>query len=97
MNNALTIASPGVTVVSAATSASVALPTYANGSPARYCRLSCTGYLYVKFGIGTVTATTSDILLSPNTPAIFATRQFTALAYLQETAGAKLNVVPVES
>ncbi len=94
---ALTSVSPGFTVDTTATSLSQAIPNGADGKRARYCRLQATGYCYVKLGVAPLTATDSDLLLSPNEALIVATRQFDSFACLQETPGAKLNVVPLEA
>jgi len=96
--DAVTIIGTGSTVTASATSNWQNLPTDATNNVPRYCRLQSTGLVYVKLGGPSgVTATTNDLLLSPNEAVIIATRQFTRIAYLQETPGAKLNIISVEA
>lgn len=95
--DAITVATTGTTVTSSGTSAAIIVPNAADGTRARYCRLQSTGFVYVKLGLSGVAATSNDLLVSPNEGIILASRQFTHLAYLQESVGAKLNIVPVEA
>ena len=88
---------PGKTVTSSATSASTILPLTAANKIPRYCRLQSTGFLYVRFGVGATSATTNDILVSPNEALILNTNQATHIGYLEETPGAKLNIMVVDS
>lgn len=86
----------GVTVTSSGTSANVAIPNNSANVRARYVRLQVTGNLYVRLGASGVAATTNSMLLSPNFDVILCAQGFTHIAYLQESAGAKLNVTPLE-
>jgi hypothetical protein len=91
------ITATGTTVTSGSVTARVAIP-FDNGgvNQARYCRLQTTGFCYVRVGNATVNATTNDLLLSPNEAAYLITANATNIAYLQETASAKLNIVAIE-
>lgn len=95
--DALTVASSGVQVVASATSATVAIPNTADGNKARYVRIQSTANAYIKPVVGgTSTCTVNDVLLSPNDDVRLSVHQFTHIAYLQETASAKINITPVE-
>lgn len=87
----------GITVTSGAGSASTSVPLSSDGvKRARFVRLQVTGNLYVKFGKGATTATANDMLLSPNFDVVVACAQYDTIAYIQETAAAKLNITPLE-
>lgn len=86
----------GTTVTSAGTTANVAIPVGANGIIPKWVRLMVTGNLYVRAGDASVTATTNDMLLSPNFDVILNVRGCAKIAYIQETAASKLNIVPLE-
>ena len=88
----------GVTVVSGAATTSVALPTDNSGvNKARFIRLQATGFVYIRVGNSAVTVTTNDTMISANEAVWLNVTGCTNLAYLQETAGAKLSIAPVES
>ena len=87
----------GAQVTTGAASARVAIPTNAAGKACKHVRLQSTGNCYVRPGDASVTATANDILLSPNNHLILAVAGFSNIAYLQETAAAKLNITPLES
>lgn len=92
------VAATGVQVTSGATTANVALPNDSGGvRPARWVRLQATGYVYVRPGTSGVAATANDILLSGSEALFLNVAGNTHIAYLQETAAAKLNITPVES
>ena len=90
--NAYNVNATGNTVTSGAATANIAIPNDASGNRAKQCRLMVTGNLYVKLGDASVTATTNDMLLSPNFDVVVNTKQFAKIAYIQETASAKLNI-----
>lgn len=86
----------GATVTSGASSANVALPTDGSGRNPRHCMLSGTGSVHVKLGIdNTVTATANDLMIG-TAPVVLDTGGAAFIAYIQETAAAKLNIAPLE-
>lgn len=87
----------GAQVTTAAISATVAIPVNAAGRAPKHVRLQSTGNCYVRAGTGATTCTVNDILLSPNNHLILNVMGFTHIAHLQELAGAKLNITPLES
>lgn len=93
----LSIAATGAQVTTGAASSSVVIPNCANGQPARYVRLAATGDCYVRPGATAVTATVNDILIINGESQLLNVAGMTHIAYLQETAAAKLNISPVES
>lgn len=97
MDNAYQPGAVGVTVVSGASSLSQAIPNDSSGNRAKLVRLMVTGNLYVKFTKGAGTATSNDMLLSPNFDVVVNCRQYDTISYIQETASAKLNILPLEA
>lgn len=91
------ITATGTTVTSGSVTARVAIP-FDNGGTnvARYCRLQSTGFVHVRQGNSTVNATLNDLLLSPNEALYLITANSTHIAYLELTAGARLNIVAIE-
>ncbi|HZS83829.1 MAG TPA: hypothetical protein VFA50_13220 [Stellaceae bacterium] len=89
----------GVQVVSGATSATVAIPQTTSGKTARFVGVQTVGqtYAYVKFGpTNTVTATANDFPVTSNELRIFDVGGQSFMAFIQETAGAKINLCPIE-
>lgn len=97
MDSAYQPGATGLTVTSGAGSASQTIPNDLSGTRARLVRLQVTGNLYVKFTKGAGTATTNDMLLSPNFDVIVNTKQFDTISYIQEAVAAKLNIIPLEA
>lgn len=64
--------------------------------PAKYIRVGSPGNAYIRLGDSNVTATSSDMMLMANEQALIFTGGHTHIAYLQETAGAKINITPLE-
>ena len=96
---AVTYIAGGTQVVAGASSASVAIPTTTNGKTARFVGVQTVGttYAYVKFGpTGAVTASVNDFPISSNELRIFDVTGQSFVAYVQETAGAKINLCPIE-
>lgn len=87
----------GATVISGVGSASQAIPNDNSGAKAKLVRLMVTGNLYVKFTKGAGTATTNDMLLSPNFDVVVNCKQYDTISYIQETAASKLNIIPLEA
>jgi hypothetical protein len=92
----LIITQPGVQVTTSATSAVTAIPNDASGARAKRVRLQALANCYVRPGTAGSTATTGDILLSPNEALVLDVRSFTHIASIQEAVGAKFNISPVE-
>ncbi len=90
------ISAAGSTVTSgAAASAAAAIPNSASGTRAKYVRVTGSTLGYIKFGASTVAATTNDALVS-STPSLFYVGGHTHFSVIQETAGCKINIVPVD-
>jgi hypothetical protein len=91
-----TIAAAGTQVTSGAASAQVAIPVRADGVKANYIRVVALASAYVKVGLTGLTATANDILVPAGTSIQLNVHGMTHIAYLQETAAAKLNFLPLE-
>lgn len=105
MDDALRITKAGVTINVTTTAVTpTLLPTNEAGEFPRVVRISIdTGAAYVKVGCpasGTVsavlTATLSDILLTPNESALLSTRGQCYIGAVTRTGTCNLNVVPIE-
>ena len=99
LDDAFTYVGNGVQVTSGAASATQAIPLTANGIKARYCLCICpVGYLYIKPVITSGSATVNDVpVVSTGTiGVILNTTQFTHIAYIQGSAAAPLNIIPIE-
>lgn len=96
--HAITYAGNGVQVTSGAASANTAVPNTANGVKARYCALVCpSGYVYVSIGQASAAATANDLpIVAGQPPVIVSTQQYAKIAYIQGSAAALLNIIPVE-
>ena len=94
--NAIAVAATGTTVTSGAASASVAIPNAADGNRARFVRIQATGLAHVKPGGSGVACTADDMMVSAGESVILSVKPFTHIAYLEESAGAKLTITPVE-
>lgn len=86
----------GTQVTSSGTSAVVAIPNAADGNKARFVRILTSGLAYVRPGFSGTTCTVNDILCNSNFDLVLNVRGFTHIAYLQESAGAKINITPIE-
>ena len=96
---AITYIGGGTQVVAGVASANVAIPTTASGKTARFVAVQSVGatFGYVKFGpTNTVTASANDFPISSNELRIFDVTGQSFMAYIQETAGAKINLCPIE-
>jgi hypothetical protein len=96
---AITYLGGGTQVVAGASSANVAIPTTASGKTARFVAVQTVGttYAYVKFGpTNSVTASANDFPVSSNELRIFDVAGQSFMAYVQESAGAKINLCPIE-
>lgn len=90
------VATTGFTVATSGTTASQALPNTSDGTKPRYVRVASVNSCYIKLGVAAVTATTNDMLIQPADSLILAVGGNTHIAYIQDTAGAKLNVQAME-
>ncbi len=97
LDDLLVVNAAGTQVTTGASSAAVAIPNAADGNRARFVRLQSTGNAYVRPGPSGASCTASDILLSPNEALLLNVQGFTHIAYLQETAAAKINITPLEA
>jgi hypothetical protein len=96
---AITYLGGGTQVVAGPASANVAIPTTASGKTARFVGVQTVGatFAYVKFGpTNAVAATAGDFPISSNELRIFDVSGQSFMAYIQETAGAKVNLCPIE-
>lgn len=92
----VSVSAVGTTVTSgAAASAAAAIPNTASGTRAKAVRVTASTLGYIKFGTSAVAATANDILVS-TTPSLFYVGGQTHFSVIQETAGAKINIVPVD-
>lgn len=92
----ISVAAPGTQVTTSGTSSVTAIPNDSNGTRAKRVRLQALANCYVRPGFSGSTATTADILLSPNEALILDVRPFTHIAAIQEAAAAKFNISPLE-
>jgi hypothetical protein len=96
---AITYSGGGTQVTAGAASAAVALPVTDSGKTARFVAVQTVGttYAYVKFGpTNSVTASANDFPVSSNELRIFDVSGQSFMAYVQESAGAKINLCPIE-
>jgi hypothetical protein len=96
---AITYIGGGTQVVAGASSTNVAIPTTANGKTARFVAVQTVGatFAYVKFGpTNAVAASANDFPVGSSEPRIFDVGGQSFMAYVQETAGAKINLCPIE-
>lgn len=96
-HDVIAVSASGTTVTSGATTANVALPTTANGLAPKFVRLQVDGFMFVRLGDASVVATTNDLLLSPNEAEVVVAAGAAKIAYIQSTAAAKLNIIPLEA
>lgn len=92
------VAAVGSTVTTAGSSSAVAIPVDASGATARAVLLSCPpgGSAHVRAGQSTVVATSNDLLVGDWGPTVFAVGGCSHIAYIEEVAGSKLNIAPIE-
>ena len=93
----LTVNASGIQVTSGAASAVVAIPNDASGTRARYVYVASTGTAYIRPGVAGTTCTVNDFMLVAGEPVVLNVQGFTSIAYIQETAAAKINITPVEA
>lgn len=78
------------------TASSTTITATAADKPAKYVRVVSPGNVYVKLGGASVAATANDFMLAANEAVVLFTGGNTHIAYLQETAGAKVNITALE-
>lgn len=96
MDDAITVAVPGVTIVASASSQRVVVPEDASGNRARFCQITTTGAAHVLPGNSTVTATGDCLMVVADRPVILATKAFSTIAVIERQAGSVVNIVPLE-
>ncbi len=92
----MTVNATGVQVTSGASSARTAIPAAADGNTARHVRVQALASAYVRPCNSTGAASANDILVTANEQVILNVQGFTHIAYIQETAAAKINITPLE-
>jgi len=100
LNNALKIVKNGIIVTTTASSASQAIPTNASGNTSNLIRVSCpnsTAYAYVMPGNSSVVASTASIAIGGFGDILLDVSGCTHIAYIQGSASAILNIIPVEA
>lgn len=97
--DSIKIVADGQTVTSGAASASVAIPVNGAGTTARAVRIICpvsATYAYVRAGNSTVVATANSVSATNTEELILDVTGCTHIAYIQGSAGALINIVPIE-
>lgn len=94
---ALTITATGAAVTFSGTSSQGTIPNDSSGVIARYIRVAATQACYFRLGLGTATATTTDILVQPADSVVLSTNGLNRFAALQVTAGGVVVVSPMEN
>lgn len=93
----ISVSAVGTTLTSgAAASAATAIPNTGNGGRAKAVRIVSDTSGHIKFGGAAVAATANDILIT-STPTVFWVAGFTHFSVIQNTAAAKINVIPVDA
>lgn len=92
----ITVTAVGTTVTTGAASASVAIPDNSAGTRPLYVRITASAESFVRLGTSGVTATGNDMLVQPADSVILAVGGCTHVAYIQGTAAARVNIVPLE-
>lgn len=88
----------GTTLTSSSASSNAAIPNDATGNTARHVIITATGSVHIKFGTdNTVAATANDLMAVADEMLFFDVRGLSYVACLEETAGAKVTIAPVES
>lgn len=90
------ITTVGTGATSGAASATITIPNDSSGSVARKVLITVEGSTYVLPGASGVTATTSSIIVNPESPLLLDVRGLTHIAHLQLTAAQRITVTPVE-
>ena len=100
MDDGITVINAGTTISTSGTSASATIPAPIGAQSGNYpfwVRVTATAAAYVKIGKDAATATTNDILVQPADAIILRVPTgYTKIAAIQDTAGGKVNVVPLE-
>lgn len=97
IDDAKQIQAVGTTITTSGTSARSAIPNTSSATKPNYVRVQSNAFAYIKFGDSGVTATTNDILLSPNEPETFIVSGNTHIAAIQDSAAGKVNVTALEN
>lgn len=95
--NFVNVGAVGTTVTSGASSANVAIPNDGSGARAKAVRITATALAHVKLINGTGTAATAnDLMVGPGDGINLYCKNYDHVAYIQETAAAKINIAPLE-
>lgn len=98
MDDFITVTANGFSATTSGTSASSAIPVASDGNIPRYIRVSSRNECYVKIGVSSVAATSSNILVQPADSVILhIPTGITHIAYIQGTAAGQVNVSPLEN
>jgi len=93
----ISVAATGVTVTTTvSTSAGGTLPNTSNGTVPRFVRVAATQPVFVRLRTGATTAVTTDCLVLPGTPQIFAVGPFTHYAVIDNAVVSVVNITPLE-
>jgi len=96
-DDALQIFQDGASLVTAGTSARVALPVNSAGIAARIVRVAALNACYCKFGDVAVVATANNILIQPADSVVLTVpKGATHIAGIQDAAAGKINIQPIE-
>jgi len=93
----ITVGAAGALVTSGAASAEVAIPDTADGETAKVVRIASTALAHVKPVLTGTAATANDTLVGPGDAVYLHVQGYTHVAYIQQTAAAKIQISPVES
>ena len=94
----ITATTTGISPVTGAASARVAIPVASDGNIPRFIRVAARNESYVKIGDSTVTATNNDILVQPaDCVLLHVPNGVTHIAYIQGASAGVVNVIPLEN
>ena len=96
--HAISVAATGARATTGAASATVAIPTAANGATPRYVRICSEGNVFVRPVAGaTDTAANTDILVTQYAPVILNVHGYSYIAHIQDGSAIAFNVTPIEA
>ena len=96
-NKGIKISGRGTTTTTSGTcSAAIAIPNDAAGTRARFVYVAADTVAAIAFGLTGMGAATADDTMVTNEPNVFDVAGWTHYRVIQVTAGAKVNVSPVE-
>lgn len=96
--SSITVAATGATIVTSGTSARVAIPVMSSGELPRYIRVAAINACYVRMGVSTINAVTTDTLVQPADSVIMhVPGGITHIAAIQDASAGKVNITPLEN